>query len=125
MAGLSLPAPAIMPPKPRSCIEIYVAADDVFRAGIVETVDALRASMSVSFRDSQSREVGIASGVWRVEGAGEGALASLKVGSQLSVYWPGEGKCFSGRVQRFDEARRLWLVGYDDGDSLILRLLSR
>jgi len=55
--------------------------------------------------------------VWRLEDDGAAQVAGIRVGTRVSIFWPGEGVCFAGRIASHNSAQHLWLVLYDDGDS--------
>lgn len=45
-----------------------------------------------------------------------GKVDSVRVGSKLSVWWPGEKRYFEGKVAKIDNSRKPYFIKYNDGD---------
>ena len=45
-----------------------------------------------------------------------GVVDDVRVGSKLSVWWPGEKKYFDGKVTKIDNSRKPYFIKYKDGD---------
>lgn len=92
-----------------------------WRGGVVTSVQG--STMSVNFRGVR-RDVHAVADVWRLLEDGVRQAESARVGSRVSVFWPGEGVCFPGKVASHDAESRLWFVQYEDGDSRVRRSSS-
>jgi len=45
-----------------------------------------------------------------------GKVGDVRVGSKLSVWWPGEKRYFEGKVAKIDNSRKPYFIKYKDGD---------
>lgn len=112
-------SPALMSVTVGSQVEVFWQQRNCWRRGVVVRAAEPGASMVVDFGYGVRRDVHTVADVWRLQADGVQQAAAVRTGTRVSVYWPGEGTCFSGRIASHDSTRQLWLVLYDDGDSRV------
>jgi hypothetical protein len=100
-------------------VEFYDLKQDAWRLGTVEEVREPSSTFVVRFACGVRREHHLIADVWRREHAAREAIEALRIGSRLTVFWPGERACFAGKLAAHNGATHLWLIKYDDGDSRV------
>jgi hypothetical protein len=100
-------------------VQVYDDRKNTWLPGVVHELRAPSSTALVRLACGVRREVHLLADVWRREDEAAAAVQAVRVGSRLSLYWPGEGACFNGRVGAHDGERGLWLLLYDDGDSRV------
>jgi len=105
-------------PTSGACVEVF-RADRGWRKGVILERCEHTLTFTVDFGRGHRREIHPIADVWRLEDDGAAQVAGIRVGTRVSIFWPGEGVCFAGRIASHNSAQHLWLVLYDDGDSRV------